>query len=181
MPSFKKLIRTFACYIEISKMKINKFSFEFEEFASIDELKTTDAELMVQAVEATKNAYAPYSLFRVGAALRLSSGKIITGSNQENVAYPSGLCAERVAFFYANSNYPDESIETVAITARAQDFQINEPVTPCGACRQVMSESESRQHEKIRVLLMGQNGKIFAINSVEDLLPLMFKAEGLKK
>lgn len=162
-------------------MKINKFSFEFEEFASIDELTRADAELILLAVEATQNAYAPYSHFRVGAALRLSNGKIITGSNQENVAYPSGLCAERVAFFHANSNYPQAAIETVAITARAEDFQISDPVTPCGSCRQVMSESENRQQENIRVLLMGQNGKIFIIHSVEDLLPLMFKAEGLKK
>jgi cytidine deaminase len=162
-------------------MKVNKFSFEFEEYASIDELTEGEAELMRRAVEAAGNAYAPYSHFRVGAALKLSNGKTVLGNNQENVAYPSGLCAERVAFFHANAIYPDASIEMVAITARTQDFEIDEPVTPCGSCRQVMSESESRQHEKIRVLLMGQSGKVFAINSVEDLLPFVFRAEGLKK
>ena len=162
-------------------MKKNKFSFEFEEYSSIDELTKADVELMKRAVEAADNAYAPYSHFRVGAALRLDSGKIITGNNQENVAYPSGLCAERVAFFHASSNYPDAGIEAVAITAKAENFEISEPVTPCGSCRQVMSETENRQKKKIRVLLMGEYGKIFAIDSVEDLLPLMFKAEGLKK
>ena len=162
-------------------MKIHKFSFEFEEYSSIDELAKADIELMKRAVEAAENAYAPYSHFRVGAALRLDSGKIITGNNQENVAYPSGLCAERVAFFHASSNYPDAVIQAVAITAKAQNFEIPEPVTPCGSCRQVMSETENRQKKKIRVLLMGEYGKVFAINNVEDLLPLMFKAEGLKK
>ncbi len=162
-------------------MKVNKFSFEFEEYASIDELTKGEAELMLRAVEATENAYAPYSHFRVGAALRLSNGKIALGNNQENVAYPSGLCAERVALFHANAIYPDASIEVIAITAQAQDFQIDEPVTPCGSCRQVMSESESRQDEKIRILLMGQSGRVFAINSVENLLPFVFRAEGLKK
>jgi len=162
-------------------MKLNKFNFEFEEYASIDELSEGDKELMLQAVKATDHAYAPYSHFRVGAALKLDNGNIIEGNNQENVAYPSGLCAERVAFFHANARYPDASIEAVAITARAQDFDIDEPVTPCGSCRQVMSESESRQKEKIRVLLMGESGKVFIINSIENLLPLMFRAEGLKK
>ncbi len=162
-------------------MKVNKFSFEFEEYASIDELTEGEAELMRQAIEATENAYAPYSHFKVGAALRLSNGKTVLGNNQENVAYPSGLCAERVAFFHANAIYPDASIEVVAITAKTQDFQIDEPVTPCGSCRQVMSESESRQDKKIRILLMGQSGRVFAIHSVEDLLPFVFRAEGLKK
>jgi cytidine deaminase len=162
-------------------MKINKFSFEFEEYASKEELAKADIELINQAFKAAENAYAPYSHFRVGAALRLDNGKIITGNNQENVAYPSGLCAERVAFFHANSNYPDACVEVVAIAANAKNFDIPEPVTPCGSCRQVMSESENRQKKNIRVLLVGQNGKVFAIKSVEDLLPLMFKAEGLKK
>jgi cytidine deaminase len=162
-------------------MKVNKFSFEFEEYDSIDELSRGEVELMQQAVKAAENAYAPYSHFKVGAALKLSNGKIVLGNNQENVAYPSGLCAERVAFFHANAIYPDASIEVVAITARTQDFEIDEPVTPCGSCRQVMSESESRQDEKIRVLLMGQSGRVFAINSVENLLPFVFRAEGLKK
>jgi len=162
-------------------MKINKFSFEFEEYFSLDELPKGEVELMKQAVEAANHAYAPYSHFRVGAALKLNNGKIITGNNQENVAYPSGLCAERVAFFHANSNYPDAKITVIAITANALNFELTDPVTPCGSCRQVMTETENRQKEKIRVLLMGQNGNVFAINSVEDLLPLMFRAEGLKK
>ena len=162
-------------------MKINKFGFEFEEYTSMAELTNSDSELLEHALQAVENAYAPYSQFRVGAALRLINGMIIKGNNQENVAYPSGLCAERVAFFHASSNYPDVAIEAIAITAKAENFEISEPVTPCGACRQVMSETETRQPGNIRVIMMGQNGKIFAIKSVGNLLPLMFKAEGLKK
>ncbi len=162
-------------------MKINKFGFEFEEYASMAELSNSDSELLGHAIQAVENAYAPYSHFHVGAALRLGNGKVIKGNNQENIAYPSGLCAERVAFFHASSNYPNVAIEAIAITAKAQNFEIDEPVTPCGSCRQVMSETETRQPGDIRVIMMGQSGKIFVVKSVGNLLPLMFKAEGLKK
>ena len=161
-------------------MKKNKYLIEIEEFDSITELPIDDQNLLNQAISASENAYAPYSKYHVGAALRLAGGKIILGNNQENVAYPSGLCAERVAFFHANSNYPGIAVEAVAITAKSKAFVINKPVTPCGSCRQVMAETESIQKKRIRVLMMGEKGSVFVSESVESLLPLMFQAEELK-
>jgi cytidine deaminase len=161
-------------------MKKNKYLIEIEEFDSINELSAEDQHLLNQAIAASENAYAPYSNYHVGAALRLEDGKIILGNNQENVAYPSGLCAERVAFFHANSNYPGKAIEAVAITAKSKTFVIQKPVTPCGSCRQVMAETENIQKRKIRVLMMGEKGSVFVSESVESLLPLMFQAEELK-
>jgi cytidine deaminase len=105
---------------------------------------------------------------------------IITGNNQENVAYPSGLCAERVALFHAQAEYPDEAVEAIAITASAEDFAMTEPVSPCGSCRQVMAEYENRHRNKIRVIMAG-NGYIRAINGIENLLPFMFMLEALKR
>lgn len=153
----------------------------FEEYPSTDALSDSDRELMEHAVRFTENAYAPYSKFFVGAALRLSNGKIITGSNQENVAYPSGLCAERVALFHASSNYPGETVEAIAITARAEEFTIAHPVAPCGSCRQVMAETENRQRKPIRVIMKGHTGKVYTTNGIVNLLPFMFQAEELKK
>jgi len=153
----------------------------FEEYDNISELQNTDQELLRKAVEASGNAYAPYSEYYVGAAVLLGNGKIITGNNQENAAYPSGLCAERVAIYYASSQYPEEEILAIAITAKAKNFSIDTPVAPCGACRQVLAEYETRQNKSIRLLLMSDNGKIQIIKSVEDVLPLMFHANELKK
>jgi len=154
---------------------------EIWEYDSPDELNPDDREVLEHAVEASQHAYAPYSKYFVGAALRLGSGRLIKGNNQENVAYPSGLCAERVALFHASANYPDEVVKTIAITARADGFKVTKPVTPCGSCRQVMAEIESRQTEKIRVIMMGNGGACLVSNSVENLLPLMFHADELKK
>jgi len=161
-------------------MKKNKYQFEIEEYNSINELPVEDQRLLNHAITASENAYAPYSKYHVGAALRLNDGKIILGNNQENVAYPSGLCAERVAFFHANSNYPGKLVEAVAITAKSKTFVVKRPVTPCGSCRQVMAETENIQKKKIRIIMMGQEGSIFVSESVENLLPLMFQAEELK-
>ena len=151
------------------------------EYEHINELNKDDQELVLFAEKSVATAYAPYSLYHVGAALRLENGKIICGNNQENVAYPSGLCAERVAIFYASSQFPDLKIETIAIAAKAQNFEIEKPVAPCGACRQVIAEYETKQKKAIRILLKGNNENIQLINSIEDILPLMFKAEELKK
>lgn len=158
-----------------------KVSLEFEVYQSANELDEKDQELLIHATQAAENAYAPYSLFKVGAAIRLKSGKIVTGNNQENVAYPSGLCAERVALFYASANYPGEGMETIAVAAKALHFSINDPVTPCGSCRQVMMEAENQNGHKIRVIMQGEKGKILVSGSVENLLPVSFKADGLKK
>ena len=127
----------------------------YREYAGIEELSPELAGLVKRAREITGKAYSPYSGFQVGAAVLLANGAVICGNNQENAAYPSGLCAERVAFFHANSNYPGKAIEAIAITAKSKAFIIQKPVTPCGSCRQVMAETENIQKRKIRVLMMG--------------------------
>ena len=140
----------------------------------IEELPQNVQKLMERAVEARKKAYAPYSNFRVGAALQLENGEIITGNNQENAAYPSGLCAERVAVFHAGATYPNVKIQQIAITATS-DHQINkEPIPPCGSCRQSIAEYEMRQGEAIEIYFMGGEGKIMKSNSLKELLPLVF-------
>ena len=158
-----------------------KLTLEFEVYEPDGELPESDHQLLKMAAEAAEKAYAPYSLYKVGAAVRLQSGTIITGNNQENVAYPSGLCAERVALFYASANYPGDNPVAIAIRAKAVSFEVNDPVTPCGACRQVMMEAENQNEHKIRVLMQGEDGKIFVSRSVENLLPISFRADGLKK
>ncbi len=152
-----------------------------EEYDSMPDLGQADMNLMELAESSLKDAYAVYSHYRVGAALILSNGKVITGNNQENAAYPSGLCAERVAMFYAKSQYPGESIEAIAISAKADTFTIRDAVAPCGACRQVMAEYEIQQKSPIRVVMKGETGPVLAVDSIEALLPLMFHAEELKR
>lgn len=162
-------------------MTIKEKKITITEYEKESELEPKDLELLTRAGEAVVNAYAPYSGYHVGAAVRLENGVIILGNNQENVAYPDGMCAERVALFYASSQYPDVPVEAVAITARAGEFIIDMPVTPCGSCRQVMAEWENRFNKGIRLILKGETGRIIIINGVDNLLPLMFKAEELKK
>lgn len=162
-------------------MNIKKIQIHIEEYNDADSLKKEDAGLLQQAQQALSGSYAPYSEFHVGAAVLLENGEIILGSNQENAAYPSGLCAERVAVFHAQSMYPDVKVKAIAITAAAEHFVTKSPVTPCGACRQVLAETESRQHSKIRVIMKGQEGIIQAVEGMENLLPLMFQEEKLKK
>ena len=139
---------------------------------SVAELDEADVALREAALEAAHKAYAPYSHFQVGAALRLSNGQIITGNNQENIAYPSGLCAERTALFYAGAHYPQEAICSLAIIAFAQG-KIQPQIAPCGACRQVMVETEKRGKEPMEVLLYGTNETLI-FRSAADLLPLVF-------
>jgi len=162
-------------------MKEFTLSCTFSSFDSADELTPADRELLNEATKAAMDAYAPYSKFSVGAALRLENGKIIKGNNQENVAYPSGLCAERVALFYASANYPNQKVESIAVTANTKEFKIEDPVSPCGSCRQVMAESEKKQSANIRVIMKGENGKVYVSENVKNLLPLMFKADQLRK
>lgn len=134
---------------------------------------------MNKAQEARENAYAPYSRFKVGAAVRLDSGEIVTGNNQENAAFPSGLCAERVAIFHASAMYPNESITSIAITARSSKQTITTPVAPCGACRQALAEYEVKQKSPLSIYFMGESGKVVKANSVKDLLPLIFDSSYL--
>src|SRR5882757_2880762 len=126
-------------------MTNHEIKISFKEYDSLKELEKPDQDLCAEAVKAMENSHSPYSKFRVGAALRLKSGKIIYGSNQENVAYPSGLCAERVALFYWGANHPDDPIEAMAITARTDEFLLTKPVTSCGSCLQVLAEVEKKQ------------------------------------
>lgn len=147
---------------------------------SYDELSEADRQLIDAAKEATSQSYAPYSHFAVGAAALLEDGTVVTGSNQENAAYPSGTCAERTTLFYANSQYPDVAIETLAIAARNEQGEfVNRPIAPCGACRQVMLESEARQGKPLRLLLCGTEG-ICEIKQASHLLPLSFDASSMK-
>lgn len=143
-------------------------------FDSIEELPTIVKGLMNKAIETKQNAYAPYSKFKVGAAFLLDDGTIITGNNQENAAYPSGMCAERVAIWKVSSDFPNKKILKLAISASSSSQILKEPVAPCGACRQTLSEYEIKQKDKIEVYFMGEEGEIIQTNSVLDLLPIAF-------
>jgi cytidine deaminase len=139
-----------------------------------DELTTQELALLDEARRATYRSYAPYSHFSVGAAVELADGTLVPGSNQENAAYPSGLCAERTAVFYAGSQYPDQPIRRLCIAARDTNGEfLPRPISPCGACRQVMLEAEQRAGQPIEVMLYGTEG-IYFIHSIQDLLPLSF-------
>lgn len=162
-------------------MKELKIKVHIEEYDSADELNDSDSKLLAASEKSLNSAYAPYSNYRVGAAVLLDNGKIILGSNQENVAYPSGLCAERVALFYASSQYPGSQVRAISISAKADHFEITEPVTPCGSCRQVIAEYEKKNSHPIRIIMKGEKGKILVTDGISNLLPLMFKEEKLKK
>ncbi|MDR0725707.1 MAG: cytidine deaminase [Prevotellaceae bacterium] len=143
------------------------------EYSSTEELDEQYRNLIKSAYEACSRSYTPFSNFCAGAAALLENGKIICGSNQENLAYPSGLCAERVAVFYANSSYPDVPVVAVAITASVSGTQVREPVYPCGSCRQSLLQSERRFRKNIKLFMVGSE-KILMVESVKDLLPLEF-------
>lgn len=145
---------------------------------SFDELSDDEKNLILAAKRATQNSYSPYSNFKVGAAVLLSNGEILSGSNQENAAYPSGLCAERTTIFYANSLHPDSPITTLAIAAHTRGGFTPTPAAPCGACRQVILESETRYKQPIRILLYGDN-EIYMAESIRALLPLCFTSDDL--
>ena len=136
-------------------------------------------DVVTTAKEATARSYVPYSHFSVGAAALLGDGTVVSGTNQENAAYPSGLCAERTTLFYANSRYPDQPVITLAIAARTEKDFIDNPIPPCGACRQVILETEKRYGQPIRILLYGKEC-IYEIKSIGDLLPLSFDASAME-
>jgi cytidine deaminase len=155
-------------------MKEINITTSFTLFDNLNELPSEIQDLMNQAVEIRKKAYAPYSKFKVGAALLLDNGKVILGSNQENAAYPSGLCAERTAIFYAGSAYPEAKILKMAITAASDLNQTTAPIPPCGSCRQSIAEYEIKQDTPIEIYFMGEIGEIYKSSSLKNLLPLMF-------
>jgi len=159
-------------------MKTTEIRIVVQEFENIVELPVTDQLLLQEARRITSMAYAPYSGFHVGAAVLLENGMTVSGNNQENSAYPSGLCAERVALFYANANYPDSGVKTIAISAAKNGVLVNEPVKPCGGCRQALAEVEVRFETPIRIILDGQDS-ILVLNGVESLLPLSFSKKAL--
>ena len=146
---------------------------EYEEFVSVEEMSAADRDLCRAAVEALDGSYAPYSHFHVGAAVRLSDGTIVRGANQENAAYPSGICAERTAMFAAGANYPDKDMESIAVAARQDGRLCSDPAAPCGACRQVMAQYQTKSGKPLSVILVGAS-RIMKFARVDDILPLIF-------
>ncbi|MEP2935838.1 MAG: cytidine deaminase [Gilvibacter sp.] len=160
-------------------MEEKKITTSFGYYDSIDALPAEVKYLMQQAIEAREHAYAPYSKFKVGAAVLLDNGSVVKGSNQENAAYPTGLCAERVAVFSAGANFPGITILQIAITAAANDYELTHPATSCGACRQALMEYENKQDKPIEVFFMGASGKVIKTDSIANLLPLHFNSSYL--
>ena len=151
----------------------------FTVYPSVADLPADVSALMSDAVAVRKNAYAPYSKFQVGAAIELDNGEVVLGSNQENAAYPSGLCAERVAIFQAGAIYPDAKILKMAITAASSQRMVDAPIPPCGACRQSIAEYELKQDIPIEIWFMGETGEIYRSESLKNLLPMVFGGKDL--
>ena len=178
-----KIIRVkYIVYLGIVKQQIMEeitLQIKYTEFTGLAQLSENDGNLVSLAREATKNGYAPYSGFLVGAAVLLGNGEIITGNNQENAAYPSGLCAERTALFYASAQFPKVPVLAIAISTLNIGDTPSEIAKPCGACRQVMAEYEDIAGKPIR-LILDSSDKILVLNGIDNLLPLRFKKEDLK-
>lgn len=162
-------------------MDTREISIAYKEFRTPDLLSNGDRELLEKARESSRSAYAPYSKFYVGAAVKLANGLVFSGNNQENSSYPSGLCAERVALFAASSQQPGVPVETIAVYAHTHAFDLVDPVTPCGSCRQVMAEYEHISGGNIRVILQSGESRIWLLDGISNLLPFMFHEEKLKK
>ena len=154
----------------MSELQLN---IKYEEFASVAEMSPDDQKLVDLALEAQKGSYSPYSHFQVGAALKLADGTIVKGANQENAAYPSGLCAERTALFWAGANYPDVPLDTLAIAGSDHGVLCESPASPCGSCRQVMAEYQKKHGRPLKVILVGSK-RIRKFYKVDDLLPFIF-------
>ena len=154
-------------------MTEKQINIRFHEYSSMEELSKEDKELALAAIEAMRGSYAPYSHFNVGAAVRLSNGIIVKGANQENAAFPSGLCAERTAMFSAGATYPDKAMVSIAIAGGVMGRLAKAPATPCGACRQVMAQYQLKGGQDMSVLMIG-NGQIWKFDRVDDILPLIF-------
>lgn len=155
-------------------MKSLIITANLELYESCDELPQDVQDLMDKASDARDCAYAPYSNFKVGAAVLMDNDEIITGSNQENASYPSGLCAERTAMFYAGAKYPDAKFVRMALTAKSMNHRVVTPIPPCGSCRQAIAEYEVKQDSPIEIYFMGETGKVIKSNSLKELLPLVF-------
>jgi cytidine deaminase len=151
-----------------------KFEFQYEVYNDITDLEKEDAELLTRARVATKQAYAPYSNFFVGAVAKLANGKTVAGTNQENASYPVGICAERVLLGNAATLYPGVSIDTIAISYDSEEVKSDHPISPCGMCRQALKEYEIRTNKPIRLIMAGQKGEIYIVKTVSFLLPFAF-------
>jgi cytidine deaminase len=161
-------------------LKKLKLETTLDVFDSVSELPQDIQELMNKAQQAREKAYAPYSSFKVGAALQLANGEVVLGNNQENAAFPSGLCAERVAIFYAGATYPGVAVTSIAITVRSLEHTVTTPTPPCGACRQSIAEYEVNQKSPINIYFMGETGTVVKADSIEVLLPFVFDNTFLK-
>ena len=162
-------------------MEKKEIKIAYHKALSADELSAEDRQIFDKAIEAMHNAYAPYSLFKVGCAALLENGEVVKGSNQENMAYPSGLCAERVALFSASANFPGVPIKTLAVVAQPIAEDADMTISPCGSCRQVMVEYERIQHKPIRIITGSANGTLMITGNTQVLLPLAFFDGGLSK
>ncbi len=164
------------CFLLILTSMEKELTFKYSQLDHWKELSQSDQSLVEAAFNVMEGAYAPYSKFRVGASLLLEDGTVVTGSNQENIAYPSGLCAERVALFYAGANHPDKVVDTMCIVAKGEGDLVDMEalLSPCGACRQVMVETEKRQDKPFRVILVSQNNVTIVASSAASFLPLAF-------
>ena len=159
---------------------MQEFKIYFEELLDRKELHKDEFILLQKAEQTLHNAYAPYSKFKVGASLLLENGSFVVGNNQENASFPCGICAERVALFASRSNNPNLKIVKIAITTQSEEFNIQEPIAPCGLCRQVLLEYEEEQKQSIEVFLFNES-KILKFNQAKDLLPLHFSEDRLKR
>lgn len=160
-------------------MNEHKFEFQYEVYNDINELTKEDAELLTKARTVTKQAYAPYSNFFVGAVAKLNNGETVAGTNQENASYPVGICAERVLLGNAATLYPNVSIDTLAISYDSKEVPSDHPISPCGMCRQALLEYETRTEKPIRMILAGQEGKVYIVKTVRYLLPFAFDSSEL--
>ncbi len=156
-----------------------EIKFSLRVYDDSGELSAADNALMMQAKTALDSAYAPYSKFRVGAAVLLANGQVVTGTNQENASYPVGICAEGTALGTASSLYPNVAIKKIAITVKSETHVVDHPVAPCGICRQRLLEYENRYNQPIEIIVMGQEGKVYSIDTVKDILPLYFSKSDL--
>ena len=161
-------------------MKQEKLEFTYSVFDNINELNDTDEWLLSEAREMTKQAYAPYSNFHVGAVAKLANGEVVHGTNQENASFPAGTCAERVLLGTAATMYPGVPIEMMAISYEGKNGKNNEPLSPCGVCRQYLHEYEQRVKQPIRLILGGMSGPVIILNKASDLLPMAFTGKALK-
>jgi len=161
-------------------MNKQEYNFSFEVYNTVDELLPEDALLVHEARKVTANAYAPYSNFNVGAIAQLKNGQMVAGTNQENAAYPVGICAERVLLSTAATLFPNIAIDTLAISYDNKNGESNHPISPCGICRQTLLEYEERVKQPIRIILSGLQGKIYIIEKASQLLPLSFGGDDLK-